>query len=284
MDAITPTSYSTLVSTVEENQQKFTKREVAQAGKARELLARMGFPSVDKAIQMVETGSNFDVTGRDFKIADSIWGKDVASVNRKTKKRASPVADINVGPTIVQQQQVLGIDVMFIDKIPSPLGLTIATSLVSLDLQKPSRGASVVMRGIMYFIGVLASRNFKTPLLMSDGEGAIGKLQTELNALRIEVDISSAGGHVARVERRIQVVKERVRAHTYHLPFTLNITGVVMCVLYCVSRLNCEPSETRAWGACPREAFLGRKLDGRRDYRCAFGDYVLATAPPLTTP
>jgi Zinc knuckle len=147
MDAITPTSYSTLVSTVEENQQKFTKREVAQAGKARELLARMGFPSVDKAIQMVETGSNFDVTGRDFKIADSIWGKDVASVNRKTKKRASPVADINVGPTIVQQQQVLGIDVMFIDKIPSPLGLTIATSLVSLDLQKPSRGASVVMRG-----------------------------------------------------------------------------------------------------------------------------------------
>jgi hypothetical protein len=101
----------------------------------------MGFPSVDKAIPMVETGSNFDVTGRDFKIADSIWGKDVASAKGKTKKRASPVADINVGPTIVQQQQVLGIDVMFIDKIPiligvaSPLGLTIATSLVSLDLQ-----------------------------------------------------------------------------------------------------------------------------------------------------
>jgi hypothetical protein len=32
-------------------------------------------------------------------------------------------------------------------------------------------------------------------------------------------------------------------------------------------------------GACPREAFLGRKLDGRRDYRCAFGNYVLASTP-----
>jgi hypothetical protein len=79
--------------------------------------------------------------------------------------------------------------------------------------------------------------------------------------------------------RSVQVMKERVRAHTNHLPFTLNITGVVMCILYCVSRLICEPSETRAWGVCPREAFLGRQLDGRRDFRCAFGDYVLATVP-----
>jgi hypothetical protein len=75
MDAINPTSYNALVSTVEENQQKFTKREVAQAGKARELLARMGFPSVDKAIHMVETGSNFDITGRDFKMPTPSGGR-----------------------------------------------------------------------------------------------------------------------------------------------------------------------------------------------------------------
>lgn len=273
------------VSTVEDNMQRFTKREVSQAWKARELLGRMGFPSVARAIQMVETGANFDVTARDFQIADSIWGKDVTSIKGKTKKRASPVADISVGPAIVQQQQVLAIDVMFIDKIPvliglaSPLGLTIATSLVSLDLQKSSRSAAVIMKGISYFLGVLSSRNFLTPLLMSDGEGAIGKLQSELNTLGIEVDISGAGGHVARIERKIQVIKERVRAHIHLLPFTLNNMGVIMCILYCVSRLNFEPSETRTWGACPREAFLGRKLDGRRDFRCAFGDYVLATVP-----
>ena len=85
---------------------------------------------------------------------------------------------------------------MFIDKIPvligvaSPLGLTIATSLVSLDLLKPSRPAPVIMRGIINFVGVLASRNLKTPLLMSDGEGAVGKLQSDLNSLSTEVDIT----------------------------------------------------------------------------------------------
>ena len=47
---------------------------------------------------------------------------------------------------------------------------------------------------------------------MSYGEGAVGKIKEDLNMLGIEVDISGAGGHVARIERKIQTVKERVRA------------------------------------------------------------------------
>jgi hypothetical protein len=86
---------------------------------------------------------------------------------------------------------------------------TIVTSLTSLDTNKPSKAAEVVKRGILYFYGVLASQQFQAPPLMSDGAGAVGKLVTELNSLGVEVDISGAGGHVPRVERRKQVVKER---------------------------------------------------------------------------
>jgi hypothetical protein len=49
-------------------------------------------------------------------------------------------------------------------------------------------------------------------MIYSDGEGAIGKLKPYLNKLGIEVDISGAGGHVSRIERRLRVLKERVRA------------------------------------------------------------------------
>ena len=52
-----------------------------------------------------------------------------------------------------------------------------------------------------------------------------------------------------------------------------------MCVLYVVSRLNYEPYGEREWGPSPREDFIGRKPDGKRDFRCSFGDYVQCTVP-----
>ena len=72
---------SKLVTTVVENLKSFTKREIEQARRARELLARMRFPTVEQAMSVVNSVSNFDVTARDFQIADAIWGKEMSSLN-----------------------------------------------------------------------------------------------------------------------------------------------------------------------------------------------------------
>ena len=115
---------------------------------------------------------------------------------------------------------------------------------------------------------------------MSDGEGAIGKIKDDLNLLGIEVDVSGAGGHVARIERKIQTVKERVRAHISHqLPFTLTTLGVAMLVLFCVSRLNYRTSSTGNRVESPRVAFSGRQVNEQLDFRAAFGEYAQATVP-----
>ena len=273
-----------LVATVTENLRAFTKREVEQARKAREMLARMGFPTVEQAMSIINSGSNFEVSARDFQIAEAIWGKDIASLKGKTTKRATAVADITVSTKILQRDQVLSIDIMYLDKlailvgVATPLGLTIAYSLNTADLKKPARTAAQVKLGISHFIGVLASQNFRASVIMSDGESAVVSLVDELGKLGVEVDISGAGGHVARIERKIRLVKERVRSHVaYHLPFTLSTVGIAMCVLYCISRLNYEPAGLREWGPSPREAFIGRKPDGKRDFRCSFGDYAQCT-------
>jgi hypothetical protein len=174
----------------------------------------------------------------------------------------------------------MSVDIMFMQKlailigVSIPLDLTFATSLTSLDMQKPSRVADVVRRGVQYLLGVLQSQGFEAKLIMSDGEGAVAKLRTELNLLGVEMDVSGAGGHVARVERRLQVVKVHKRTHIHHLPFALSLLA-----LYCVSRINYEPSSTRDWGASPRELFLRLKADAKRDFRCAFGDFVRSTVP-----
>ena len=45
-----------LVTTIEDNMRRFTKREIAQAAAAKELLARMGYPPVEMAIAMIRGG------------------------------------------------------------------------------------------------------------------------------------------------------------------------------------------------------------------------------------
>ena len=96
-----------MVATVENNAKASTNREIEQARKARELLAHMGFPTVAQAIGIINPGSNFEVTARDFQIADAIWGADIASLKGKTTKRAMAVADITMNAKIVQQNQIL---------------------------------------------------------------------------------------------------------------------------------------------------------------------------------
>lgn len=194
-------SEAALVSTVVENTKAFTKREVERARRARELLARP--PTVDQAMSIVNAGSNFEESARDFQIADAIWGKAVASLKGKTCKRATAIADIVVSTKIVQRDQVLSIDVMFIDKIAmlfgvaTPLGLTIAYSLNNIASKTSSRAAAEVRKGINHFLAVLASQNYRTSVIMSDGEGAVICLVDELGKLDVEVDISGAGGHIA---------------------------------------------------------------------------------------
>ena len=279
-------SESALVQTVEENLQFYSKKEVAKAREARELLAKMGFPSVANAIKMVESGSGFSVTAEDFRRADSIWGMDVSSLKGKTKKRSTSSPDYTLVNKSSQTMQVLSIDIMYLEKIPiligvaHPLDYTLVSDLLTVSKDRSSRSAATVFRGIKYFRSVLASRGFTSPVIMSDGEGSIGALVEELRLLGVEIDISGAGGHVSRIERRIQVVKERVRAHMcHHLPFTLTNVGITMCAMYCVSRLNYQPSGTRVAGESSRSLFLGRTADGSRDFRCAFGDYVQCTVP-----
>lgn len=147
-------------------------------------MGRMGFPTVGTAMSIVNSGSNFDTSARDFEFAEAIWGKDMASIKGKTTKHATPTADISVKAKTVQKDQVLAIDIMFIDKIAiligltTPLGLTIAYSLNNLVLKKSSRSAEHVRKGIAHFLGVLGSQGFKTSMIMSDGEGAHSSRRT----------------------------------------------------------------------------------------------------------
>ena len=220
----------------------------------------MGYPPVEMAIAMIRGGNNFSVSEADFRNAHTIWGKCLASLRGRTHKKSSPVADIALTPASAQQQQVLSVDIMFLDNtailiaVSTPLDMTIAVSLIRLDTGKTTHAAAIVKPALEEMISILRSRNFLVHLIMSDGEGAIGKMRLDLMALRIEVDVSAAGGHVARIERRIQMVKERARAHICgRLPFTLNdlcntLLSTLLCLTYQLSAVRLKAGGTLTAG------------------------------------
>jgi hypothetical protein len=163
---------------------RYTKREVLGARKARDLLARLGYPSVDNAIAMLRDGTGFDVTAYDFQVADAIWGPDIASLKGKQTKAKSIVPDTTLGVPIVQQQQTSVVDIMFIDQVSTlvavayPLDLTLGVTLDRTISGKASRAAESVKKALEIILSTLRARNFMTSVIYSDGEGAIAKLKS----------------------------------------------------------------------------------------------------------
>ena len=103
--------------------------------------------------------------------------------SQRQNKKSSPVADISLTPAPAQQQQATAILIA----VSTPLDMTLAVSLMRLDTEKTSRAAAIVRLALNEMISILKSRNFLVQVIMSDGEGAIGKMRLDLLADRKSV-------------------------------------------------------------------------------------------------
>ena len=80
---------------------------------------------------------------------------NLREMHGKTHRYPVWPADITIVPAAVQQQQVLAIDIMFVEKtcslvgVATPLDLTLASSLIDVDLMKPSRAATIVKEALI---------------------------------------------------------------------------------------------------------------------------------------
>lgn len=157
------------VTTVSDNLTRYTKRDVIGAKKARDLLARLGYPSVENAIAMLRDGTGFDVTPCDFRVADAIWGPDIASLRGKTTRSISMVPNTSLSVPVLQQQQTVVIDIMFIDQVSTlvavayPLDLTFGVTLDRTTSGKASRTAESVKKVLDIILSTLKVKEFPHP-------------------------------------------------------------------------------------------------------------------------
>ena len=221
-------SRTVMVQTVAEREAKYTKRQVADAQAARELMKNLGYPSNADLVKLMNSGAlmNSPVTKQDVYRALDIYGPDVASLKGKTKSLKAPPVKIERIPLPAETELTLHADIMFVHKDPSlivvctPLGLVLHKHLLG-------RTALVLTEAFKQLLAELQTRGFRAVMLLSDGEGGIAKIAS---ALGMPFNPAGPEQHVPVVEAKIRVIKERMRAVLSTLPFKLLLMLLRWCV------------------------------------------------------
>ena len=113
-------------------------------------------------------------------------------------------------------------------------------------------------------------------MIRINGESAVNTLsfESKLAALGIMLDSTGAGEAVAVVERKMRVIKKRVRAIINTVPFSLSELLESWLLRYVVNRLNLVPTRNSVAYVSPREKLYGRKINVAKELKHGFGDYV----------
>ncbi len=210
-----------LVNTVADNYEGYTKREVLKAHEARRLQRMIGCPSDRDFTGMVRERllANCPVATSDVQNAHTIFGPDLAGLRGKTVRRKPEhvVTDYVAIPRdfLARHHNVtLTGDVMFVNGLPFFITQSRGINLVTIEFAT-TRTAQNLSKLLSRVVTLYATAGFKDQTVLMDME--FQPLQQLLP--NIVVNTTAANEHVAEIEHRIRVVKERARAIINTLPY-----------------------------------------------------------------
>ena len=236
------------LETVDENKAMFTNKQISSAEKARNLHAGLAFPSMSDYKWALQANLLRDcpVTVQDLSVALKIWGPSVAMLKGKTVRKTPPPVQQNIIliPKEIRQQHkkvTLVIDIFFVNKIPFFVTLSLRICFVSVT-HMANRKAITIFQALKSMFLYYLQRGLTIVFIKADGEFA--PLQEWMHTLfgAPKLNLTSANEHVAEIERKIRVIKERVRAVLYSLPFNA-IPQIMLthAVLFVTKQLNLFP-------------------------------------------
>ena len=135
------------------------------------------------------------------------------------------------------------------------------------------RTADDIVDAITPQVRACTTEGFQISVINFDGESCLAPAAPIIfDTLKVPIVPSPSKEPI--VERKIQTIKGRIRSVIFSLPFALCRTLLVMCVLWCISRLNMVPSSVRADNVSSFQALTGRRINYRKDLYYSFLDYT----------
>lgn len=204
LDTAKDKSETVLVNTVADNKSSYTNEDYLKAVQARELLIKIGRPSIKQFIRIVTSNQlrNCPVTRADIMAAEHIFGPDVGSLKGKTVRRRPHLAKPMIEPLPPQimsryRNVTLAADVMHVNGIP--MLVTISRNIRFATVEAlPNRNMPTLVKGIQSVATVYKRAGFHITSALMDGE--FEPMRGDLADLEIALNESARDEHVGDIE------------------------------------------------------------------------------------
>ena len=236
------------METVESNMALFTQRQLKDAIKVSDLQAGLAFPSDIDMKWALQSNMIKDcpLSVKDLRTATKVYGKSIAMLKGKTVRSAPPVVRQNVIEIpkeiwVLHKMVTLCIDIFFVNKIPFFITYSLVIRFLSVT-HLSGQKALVIFKALKAMCNYYLQRGFQVVFIKGDGE--FKPLQAFMDTVygAPQLNVTSANEHVPDVKRKIRVIKERVRAIIYSIPFNaLPAQVLIHAVLFVAKQLNLFP-------------------------------------------
>ena len=206
-----------MLNTVEDNKIQYSKRDLKRASEARSTYRKICTPSVSDFKQMIRVGgiNNCPVTLKDVHIAEDVYGPSISALKSKTKRTSpSPVIHDSIQVpkflTALQKEVIVDVDIFFVNKMPF-LGSVSQNIVLTTTEWLPNQKEDTLAKACANICVLYKKYGFRVTTMNLDNQFRNTVIDAAISEHQCEMNYCAASEHVPRIERRIQVIKERVR-------------------------------------------------------------------------
>ena len=178
------------VVTVDDNMKNYNKRQIQAADKAKTFYACLAFPSAPdyKWILQSNQVEECPVTAEDAKIAEKIWGPNIAALKGKTTRSkpehiTTDIVEIPVKIRTLHRLVMISIDIFFVNKIPFLITLSRKLCFTTVT-HLSNRKIETIFKEFKAIFNYYLQRGFQIMTVTADGEfSPLEKLLFDFQAL-----------------------------------------------------------------------------------------------------
>ena len=264
------------IDTVAARSDKYTKRQIKNAIKARELENIVMRPGNKKFtdVCLPHFKDECPVNKADVKAANNIFGKNLGSLKGKTVHSKQSHVQTNIQPVPpeilkLHKQVTIAIDLMFVNNIPFLVTISRRLRFGTVDAL-PNRQLKTVQQKLQSVVNMYTHRGFTISSILADGEFE------PLRPWFPFLNTCSENEHVPDIERFIRTIKDSTRSAYRMLPFTrIPRMLVIHLVINSVFWFNAFPSTDGVSSKhSPRRLLVGYEVSYSKHAVLKFGSYV----------